>query len=69
MHGRGYVHRDIKPSNCLLSESRYLLLSDLGLAKRLEGGARAHSTAGTPLYMAPEIVHGNKTGYGFSADM
>ncbi|KAG2424112.1 hypothetical protein HXX76_014786 [Chlamydomonas incerta] len=69
MHARGYVHRDIKPSNCLLSESRYLLLSDLGLAKRLEGGAKAHSTAGTPLYMAPEIVHGNKTGYSFSADI
>ncbi len=25
--------------------------------------------AGTPLYMAPEIVHGNKGGYSFSADM
>lgn len=69
LHARGYVHRDIKPSNCLLAQSRYLKLSDLGLAKHLDAGAKAHSQAGTPLYMAPEIVHGNKGGYSFSADI
>ncbi|GIL50700.1 hypothetical protein Vafri_6819 [Volvox africanus] len=69
MHSRGYVHRDVKPSNCMLAESRYLKLGDLGLAKHLEAGTKAHSQAGTPLYMAPEIVHGNKSGYSFSADI
>ncbi|EFJ45117.1 hypothetical protein VOLCADRAFT_118479 [Volvox carteri f. nagariensis] len=69
MHSRGYVHRDVKPSNCMLAESRYLKLGDLGLAKHLGAGSKAHSHAGTPHYMAPEVVHGNKNGYSFSADI
>lgn len=36
-----------QPSNCLFAECGYLKLSDLGLAKRLEGGAKAHSQVGS----------------------
>eukprot|EP00798_Chlamydomonas_sp_ICE-L_P024876 gene24876-10540_t len=69
--------RDIKPDNLLIAENRYCKLGDLGLVKELEEGCNAHSHAGTPGYMAPEIVHSKgsagaqegEKGYSWPADM
>ncbi|MEO0324392.1 MAG: protein kinase [Myxococcota bacterium] len=56
-HSRGIVHRDIKPANVMLGEYGEVVLVDWGLAKRL-GGAKSRRIAGTPAYLAPEMLRG-----------
>lgn len=59
-HSRGIVHRDIKPANVMLGAFGEVYLLDWGIAIRL--GASEESVcavAGTPLYMAPEMVRGS----------
>ncbi len=64
-HSRGVIHRDIKPANILLSE-RNALVADFGIARAIEaaaGDAKATATGlaiGTPAYMAPEQVTGDR---------
>lgn len=64
-HSRGVIHRDIKPANILLSE-RNALVADFGIARAIEAAASdAQATAtgltiGTPGYMAPEQVTGDR---------
>jgi serine/threonine-protein kinase len=56
-HSRGVVHRDLKPSNIIIDADDQPLVTDFGLAKRVENGASLTATGailGTPSYMAPE---------------
>ncbi|MEM7540711.1 MAG: serine/threonine-protein kinase [Pseudomonadota bacterium] len=56
-HGSGIIHRDVKPANLLFRSDGTPLLSDFGIAKRLEGDSDLTSTGmfvGSPNYMAPE---------------
>jgi serine/threonine protein kinase len=54
--GRPILHRDLKPGNVIVSESGDVQLVDFGLAR---GANRPASVAGTPGYLAPEVVlHG-----------
>jgi CheY-like chemotaxis protein/tRNA A-37 threonylcarbamoyl transferase component Bud32 len=61
IHARDIVHRDIKPANLLLRDSGVLVLTDFGVAKRLDqsAGQTSHGEIlGTPYYIAPEQAAG-----------
>ncbi len=56
----GWMHADIKPANVMISPVGHATLIDLGLARRPadEGAAATAELAGTPWYMAPEVLLG-----------
>ncbi|GLT79880.1 hypothetical protein SLA2020_513500 [Shorea laevis] len=58
-HDMGVVHRDIKPENILLTTSGNIKLADFGLAMRISSGQTLSGLAGSPAYVAPEVLSGN----------
>jgi serine/threonine-protein kinase len=62
-HQRGVLHRDLKPSNVLIDKDDRPLVTDFGLAKRVESGDSITGTGhilGTPSYMSPEQAAGSR---------
>lgn len=63
-HLRGVIHRDIKADNILLESDRgRSMVTDFGIARAMEGGARLTQTGiavGTPTYMSPEQAVGDR---------
>lgn len=63
-HAKGIVHRDIKPENVMIGEFGEVYLLDWGIAVSLEPDPEgrlplatdATDAAGTPCYMAPEML-------------
>ncbi len=61
-HEKGIIHRDIKPSNIMWTPKRVAKLMDFGLAKALEEIKHGETiVGGTPLYMSPEQILGERT--------
>lgn len=64
-HSRGVIHRDIKPSNILLSvDRRNAYLTDFGIALLTGQSTKTEHGAliGTPEFISPEQIRGEKAG-------
>jgi serine/threonine-protein kinase len=63
-HGRGIIHRDIKPDNVMLTGEDAVKVTDFGIARVLGAGGTLNTATGTsigtPLYMSPEQIEGQK---------
>ena len=62
-HARGIVHRDVKPENLLVGADGRVKVADFGLATAfdLERLTQSGVIAGTPAYLAPEQVSGERS--------
>ncbi len=58
IHDAGLVHRDLKPENILRTADGRLLVSDFGLTRFVDQATYTTGLAGTPGYLAPELLSG-----------
>ncbi|ADM12638.1 NimA-like Ser/Thr protein kinase [Encephalitozoon intestinalis ATCC 50506] len=65
LHSKKIIHRDLKPSNILANRARAegglmleFKLCDFSVSKKLGKDGQISGIAGTPSYMAPEMVSG-----------
>ena len=56
LHDQSIAHRDLKLENILLDHDGFVKVIDFGLAKRMEDGVLCETVAGTPMYIAPEVL-------------
>ncbi|MFO0697211.1 MAG: serine/threonine-protein kinase [Polyangiales bacterium] len=61
-HFRGIIHRDIKPANIMISREGQVKLMDFGIARdeNLSDLTETGTGLGTPSYMSPEQILGDK---------
>ncbi|MAI69467.1 MAG: hypothetical protein CMM01_00935 [Rhodopirellula sp.] len=73
-HGSGIIHRDIKPANIMIDHRKEPILMDFGLACPEELGDDSRLTQegallGSPAYMSPEQLRGDKDAIGQGSDV
>lgn len=72
-HQQGIIHRDLKPSNIVIEPDGTAVVTDFGLAQMLDQPnimvTPANTPVGTPAYMAPEQIRGNRDAIGPPTDV
>ena len=71
LHKALVIHRDLKLGNLFLTSDMRLKIGDFGLAARLDDpDDRKRTMCGTPNYIAPEILNGQRgDGHSFEVDI
>lgn len=62
-HSQGIIHRDLKPSNVLFDQYGDAFLADFGIVRVTDSSSNltaSGSLVGTPMYMSPEQVYGDR---------
>lgn len=67
LHGKKIAHRDLKGDNLFLTKDDVLKVGDFGTSKELQTLRVTDSVAGTPNFMAPEVI--SCSGHSFQADI
>lgn len=66
LHHQSVIHRDIKPENLLVGKDGRCMISDFGVSTLCEGDeCLIASTAGTGVFMSPEMVQSGSKNMGF----
>ena len=55
VHRAGFIHRDVKAKNVMRDDTGRIVLMDFGTGRAAEAQGK-NDRAGTPLYMAPEVI-------------
>ncbi|KAI8610863.1 kinase-like domain-containing protein [Chytriomyces sp. MP71] len=66
LHANSIIHRNLKPSNILIDELGHASIADLSVATYYQSSKLLQPTAGTLVYMSPEMLE--KRGYNESTD-
>lgn len=72
LHENLVIHRDLKLGNLFLDRNMNIKVGDLGLATKLENADEKRKTiCGTPNYIAPEVIQGDRAtrGHSFEVDI